>query len=159
MSGINVPRRPLNMQSNDVRKAAEDQRSASYESFRPNRIHPVQYKDMEDRPSTHAMADMRRNAAGVLDLDWAANKVIDAIHQAEYNGVLTPLQECLLTVVFPFKYQYKEPQTAELMTQLSQSEKEKIGLLVDAQLKAEDTWAAGQGRGATGGARRNNVGG
>ena len=155
----NSPRIPLHMQNTEIAKAAK-QSNPSYESFRPNEIHESKYQDMGDRPSTHAMARMRRGPDGVLDLQWATNVILDAIHKAEYNGYLTPLEESLLTVVFPVKFRMTEPQMAEIRTQLSRTEKAKLKQLVSAHISEEANYNAGRGGGSTPGRTRtlNGVG-
>lgn len=148
-------RKPLHLQEG-FNKAKVN---PSYESFRPNNIHPQgEYKEMEGRPSVHDMSRMRRSPDGTLDLDWAVNVILDAVHEAEYNGVLTSLQQSLLTVLFPVKFRFQEPQLAEIRTQLSGSEKSKLADLVEARLKQESSWNAGMG-GGPGVGTRSNVGG
>jgi hypothetical protein len=94
------------------------------------------------------MSVIRRNPDGTLDFQWAKNVVIDAVHKMHYPEALRPIDRALLTVVFPDKYQGMMPQEADLKTQLSASEKSKVRQIVEAQLKEEENWNAGQGGGS-----------
>ena len=165
-------RKPLHMQNADIAKAAKNA-SPSWESFRPNIIHPTgAYRDegMNDQRATVAPEyRIRRYPNGQLDVMWTANQIIDAIHKAEYNGTtgdpnygsasLLPLEAALLTVVFPEKYRKMEPMQAEILTQLSDSEKDMVRAIVAKQLADESNWNAGQGGSSTPGSRPRNVGG
>jgi hypothetical protein len=112
---------------------------------------------------------IRRYPNGQLDAKWVANQIIDAIHAMEFNGTtgdpnlgsasLLPLQAAMLTVVFPAKYRKMEPMQAEIMTQMSDSEKEMVAALVEKQVADEQAWNAGQGGGSVPGSRTRNVGG
>ncbi len=145
----NESRVPLNFQNPAIAKA--DKVNPSY---KVTQNHPVNYKDMDDRPSIHAMSRMRRYPDGKLDYNWAAQIIIDAIHKAEYNGYLTPLEESMITVVFPIKFRKTEPAQAEVRTQLSRSEKEWLREYVEAQLKEELNYNAGRGGGSVPGRKR-----
>jgi len=131
------------MQNPNIVKAKET--NPSYESFAPHEQHESKYHNLEDRPSTHMMSTMRRYPNGELDYVWASNAIIDAIHKAEYNGFLTPMEEALLTVVFPLKFRKMEPMMAEIRTQLSRTEKSKLKQLVMAHLAEEVAYNAGSG--------------
>jgi hypothetical protein len=165
------PRIPLHMQNADVKKAADA--NPSWESFRPNVVHPTgKYadKDMqEERATLSQNFRVRRYPSGQLDEMWTANQIIDAIHATEFNGTtgdpnlgsasLTPLQVALLTVVFPAKYRKMEPMQAEILTQLSDTEKQKLQMIVAQQFANEQGWNAGLGGGTVPGSRVRNVGG
>lgn len=162
---------PLHLQNADIAKAAA-KGSDSYEAFRPNVVHQPRYanKDFEEERATVAPQNrMRRYPNGQLDVKWAANQIIDAIHATEFNGTtgdpnvgsasLIPLQVALLTVIFPAKYRKMEPMQAEILTQLSDTEKDMLSAIVNKQLADEQAWNAGQGGGSVPGARTRNVGG
>src|SRR5690606_34499469 len=100
------------------------------ESFRDNEIHPVNYKEMDDRASTHALSSMRRYPNGELDYQWAVGVIMDAIHKAERDIYLTPVEEALITVVFPAEFLAVEPMQAEIRTKLSATEKSSLKELV-----------------------------
>lgn len=151
------PRVPLNVQNPELAKSLHE--NASYESFRPNIVHPVQYKEMEDRATVAPEFRVRRYPNADLDVEWTANQIIDAMHDVEYNNVILPIQAALLTVVFPGKYRQMEPQQAEILTQLSASEKDAVKEFVEAQMKAELNWNAGVGGGSVPGRSKTNVGG
>lgn len=166
------PRFPLHLQSPDIAKAAKNEASPSYESFRPNITHPSgQYgKDMtENRATVQDQYRIRRYPNGQLAYDWVAQQIVDAIRALGFNGTtgdpnhgsaaLTPIQCALLTVVFPMKYRKTEPMQAEILTQLSDSEKEAVALLVEQQLASQENWNAGFGGGSNPGTKQRDVGG
>lgn len=164
------PRKPLHVQNPALAKAIKE--NDSYESFRPNVVHPTgAYNDMTptDRPNIPEQFRVRRYPSGQLDIMWTANQIIDAIHKLEFNGTtgdpnygsasLLPIEAALLTVVFPAKYRKMEPQQAEILTQLSNSEKEQIAMICAQQLENEGNWNAGFGGGSNPGSRPRNTGG
>ena len=148
----NESKKPLHMQNTDLAKSS--MANPSYESFRPNVIHEPQYVEMDDRSSTHAMSMMRRYPNGELDYQWAVGVIMDAIHKAERNMYLTPVEEALLTVVFPLKFKITEPQQAEIRTKLSSTEKSDLKEIVEAQIKEELNYNAGRGGGSVPGRTR-----
>lgn len=144
----NNVRVPINWQNVEFAKSMA-QKSPSWESFRSHQIHEPKHRNLgDDGPSTHAMSVMRRNPDGTLDFEWAKNMVLDAVHNLNYPFALTPVHYALLTVVMPSKYRNMIPQQAEIMTQLSGSEKYKVLALVEAQLKEEENYSAGRGGGS-----------
>ena len=150
----NGGRVPIHLQNNDLSKAVA-KKNPSYESFRENVIHKPQYSDMgSDRPSTHGMSRIRRYVNGELDYNWAMLLVVDAIHKAENGMYLTPLEESMLTVIFPVRFNKIEPAQAEINTQLSRTEKNYLKDLVTAHLKEELNWNAGRGGGSVDGRKR-----
>lgn len=171
MSNYHFSRMPLHVQNADIAKAAKD--NPSYESFRPNIMHPTGMyggKFDDDRPSSmNDQSRIRRYPSGVLDMMWTANQIIDAIHKTEFNGKtgdpnygsasLLPIEAALLTVVFPATYRKMEPQQATILTQLSSSEKEQLSIIVMKQLQDEDGYNAGFGGGSNMLSRPRNVGG
>lgn len=170
MSNYHFPRMPLHLQNAEIAKAAKD--NPSYESFRPNIINPTgNYRaDFPDvRATIHDQCRVRRYPNSQLDVMWTANQIIDAIHKVEFNGTtgdpnygsasLLPIECALLTVVFPAKYRKMEPAQAEILTQLTPSEKDQLRLVVLKQIQDEDNWNAGFGGGSDPMARPRNVGG
>lgn len=151
------PRIPLSVQNPDMAKSQHE--NASFESFRPNIIHPVQYKEMEDRATVSPEYRVRRYPNAQLDVKWTANQIIDAMHNVQYNNLILPIQAALLTVVFPGEYREMEPQQAEILTQLSPSEKAEVKRFVESQFKEEENWNAGRGGGSVEGRHKTNVGG
>jgi hypothetical protein len=154
---MTASRVPLHMQFPEMAKAAKA--NPSYESFRPNRIHEVQYREMEDR---RGMAEnrIRRYPNGQLDARYVVDQVIDAMRKLRYNpDDLLPVEAALLTVVLPTKIRRMEPQQAEILTQLSASEKSMIRAAISAHEAELDNWNAGQGGGSTSGRSRTDVGG
>lgn len=165
------PRMPLHTQNPDIAKAAS-QGSPSYESFRPNITHPSgQYGShmTENRATVQEQYRVRRYPNGQLDLKWTANQIIDAIRNLGFNGTtgdpnegsagLTPLTAALLTVVFPMKFRKTEPMQAEILTQLSKTEKEQLAMIVAQHLESVSGWNAGFGGGSNPGAKITDVGG
>jgi hypothetical protein len=155
---MSISRIPLHLQNPDIAKAARD-KNPSFETFRPNEIHPVSYKEMEDRPGLGQAYRVRRHPDGTLDYKWLANQIIDAMRQAEYNGVILPVQAALLTVVFPLKYRKMEPQQAEILTKLTPSEKELVRHIVEAHEREVLNYNAGQGGSAIPGMHKPDAGG
>lgn len=139
-------RKPIHMQNPEIAKAVRS--NPSYESFRPNVIHGADYKEMTDRPGVSAMSRIRRYPDGRLDYDWVVNQVIDAIHSLEAHENILPIDAALLTVVFPLKFRKMEPRQADILTQLSNSEKAAVAALVESHLAEELNWNAGQGGGS-----------
>ena len=149
------PRVPLHWQNNDLSKAAKKHENPSYESARDNEIHEPQYEAMDDRPSSmHDSSRLRRNVNGELDYKWAMHQVVNAIHSTETGEYLTPLEESLLTVFFPVRFSKVEVAQGEIRTQLSRTEKKHLKNMVDARLKEELNWNAGNGGGSVEGRSR-----
>jgi len=145
MTGDHGSRLPLWIQDPRLIKATGQQVNPSWESAQPHQRFVPQYKGMDDRPSTHAMATIRRNPDGTLDYEWAKNMVIDAVHNSAQPYALLPIHLALLTVMYPQRFRNMEPQQAEILTQFSPSEKDKVRQLVEAQLREEENWNAGLG--------------
>lgn len=151
-------RMPLHWQSLDIAKAAKDA-SPSYETFRPNETFTPQYKEMEDRSSLGQNYRIRRYPNGELDFKWVLNQIIDALRGATYNQTILPIQAALLTVVLPLKHRKMEPQQAEILTKLSDSEKDILKLMLESHEREVDNYNAGNGGGSVPGRHRTDVGG
>lgn len=152
-----LPRIPLHWQSEDVRKAAS-QGSDSWETFRPHQVHDVEYNyQSDDRPNTHMMSIIRRYPDGTLDYEWAKNMVVDALHNEYYEGACLPIHYALLTVVYPEKPRM-EPMAADMMTQFSASEKDKVRQFVEQHMREEENWNAGFGGGSVDGRNKTRDG-
>jgi len=145
----NSSRMPLHLQNPALIKATGAQVNPSWESFRPHHTHNINYETQKwpDRPNTHAMSVMRRYADGKLDLQWAKNMVLDAIKGSSFEGggAERPVQMALATLILPEKIREVEPRQAEIMTQMSATEKQQVRTLVLAQLAEEENWNAGVG--------------
>ena len=148
------PRVPLHWQNNDMAKAATKHKNPSYESARDNEIHESNYKKMEDRSSMNESSRLRRSVNGELDYEWVMHQIVNAIHAAEKGEHQTPIQESLLTVVFPIRFDKVEVAQAEIRTQLSRTEKKHLKAMVEARLKEELNWNAGNGGGSVEGRSR-----
>lgn len=147
----NPPRVPLNFQNPNISKSGP-QKNPSWESARKHEIHRPEYKYQgQDRPNTHMMSVIRRNPDGTLDFQWAKNMVLDAVHNLSYPHAMRDIHRALLTVVFPDQYEGMMPQEADLKTQLSNTEKQKLRKMVEAQLLEEENWNAGRGGGSVDG--------
>lgn len=137
---------PLHIQNPALVKATGQQVNPSYESFAPHMRHKVGYKlEPDSRPNTHAMSIIRRNPDGTLDYQWAANMVLDALHNMSFPENLRPIHQALLTVVFPDKFRTMEPMQSAILTQFSDSEKTKVRQMVEAQVAEEKNWNTGLG--------------
>lgn len=142
-------RKPLWMQHPDIAKAAANA-SPSFETFRESDMYePSKTNFNEERSSSVAgMALFRRYANGQLDVMHAANKIIDAIHHATVNNVLTDLEEAMIAVVFPEAVENPlAARQGDIYLKISSSEKAQIKQLVQKQLHDEASWAAGRGGG------------
>lgn len=146
----NNSRIPLHIQNPELVKATGAQVNPSYESFREHTTYVPNYEVQKfpDRPSTHAMSIIRRNPDGTLDYQWAKNMVIDAVHSMHYPHALLPIHQALLTVIYPNRFRAMEPAQAQILTQFSPSEKDKVRELVEAQIKEEENWNTGRGGGS-----------
>lgn len=139
-------RKPIHFQNPDLAKALK---SSSYESFQPHRAHPTTYKEMEDRPGVEMGSVVRRYPDGRLDYEWVKQNVLEALHHLQLGTVpVNGTQQALLQLVFPTRVRFMDPQQAEIQTQLSESEKNALKMLVDASLKEQENWNAGFGGGS-----------
>jgi hypothetical protein len=150
--GYNGPRVPLNMQKGGMEKAVK--KNPSYESARANQIHEPQYEKMTDRAGVADQTRIRRYPNGELDYRWVMLTIVDAIHKAESGMYLTPVEESLLTVFFPLKFQKVESAQAEIRTQLSSTEKAYLEEMVERHIKEEMNYNAGRGGGSVEGRGR-----
>lgn len=154
----NSPRVPLHLQHPSVMKALKD--NPSYESFRPNEVHPQgTYREMEERPGLGTASRVRRYPDGRLDFKWTLNQIIDALRKLNYNGDVLPIEAALITAVLPLKFRMMEPQQAEILTQLSKTEKDALAVILDSWMSEVENWNAGQGGGSTPGRHHTDVGG
>ena len=145
------PKIPLHIQNPALAKA-QGAKPQGNPSYRTNIQHESKYKTQgADRPNTHMMSVIRRNPDGTLDFQWAKNMVLDAVHNMSYPNALLPIHNALITIVFPERFRQMEPMQADLMTQLSNSEKQQVRQLVEDQLLEEENWNAGQGGGSVDG--------
>jgi hypothetical protein len=153
------PRIPLHVQFPELQKAQGQQKNPSWESFQPHVTHNQKVRLMgDDRPSTHAMSMIRRNPDGTLDHEWVKQIIVDAIHAGAHPHGVRPVEVALLQVVFPGRFRNMEPSQAEILTQLSDSEKSRVRDLVLAHLKEEENWNAGQGGGSVEGRQMTRLG-
>lgn len=136
---------PLNLQNPGIAKAAKD--SPSYESFRPNIMHHSGYQSFDDHHVSMANESrLRRYPNGELDYQWALLQIVDSMKRYNYNPQdLTPIKAAMLTVLFPGKIRAMEPAVAELRTQLSQTEKDRLREMVRGWVLEVANWNAGAG--------------
>ena len=130
-------------------KANNPKKNPSFESFRDNEIHPVNYKKMDNRASMVDHARLRRNLDGSLDFPGTLLKIMDAV--SKYNRgvmVLTPLESSLLALIIPNKFSPAEAAQADVKVQLSRGEKSQLKEMVEARLKEEENYNAGRGGGS-----------
>lgn len=154
----NHPRVPLHFQNTEIAKAAS-KGSDSYETFRPNQIHNVQYREMEDRTDLGGQNRIRRYPNGNLDYDYVKNQLVDTFRKLNYGEPILPVEAALLTVIFPLKFRKMEPQQAEIMTQMSKTEKATVVAMFEAWLKEVENNSAGAGGGSVPGRNLTDVGG
>jgi len=136
------PRKPLHFQNPGLAKSLR-----ANPSYRVSRLHDMEYKDIEDRPGMSKDSIMRRYPDGSLDMEWAKNMVVDAIHNLSTPHALQPLQSALLKMVFPDAPLPMLDSQANLMTKLSSTEKDKLKTIVTRHLMEEANWNTGRGGG------------
>lgn len=142
-----LARIPLHMQEQDS-DGVDKWANPSYESFRPNNIFSVNYVEMEDRPTLNPIATLRRDLNGSLNIPFVAAMVVDSFHKMEDQTPLTPTEMALLQIVFPNEYPSDlEPMQVQMLTQLSETEKEQLIELVEGYLHQESDYAGGNGGG------------
>jgi hypothetical protein len=152
-------KKPLHFQNRAFAKAMQD-KNPSYESFRANIVHKPQYTEgMDSRATVSDQSRMRRGPDGKLSIQWAGEQILLAIKRKEYGEPMTPLENSLLTIIFPKMYRILEPAQAEINTQLSDSEKEALKEYVVAKMRELDNWNSGFGGSSVPGRSRTDVGG
>jgi hypothetical protein len=146
MSNYHGPRVPLHVQQPSLQKAAS---RTSSETFRENRVFEPDYRMQKypQRPTTSDISRIRRNPDGSLDYQWARSAVIAAINNLQFEHSMTPLEEALVTIMYPEKIRMMEPAIAELRTQLSNTEKTKLRAMIKEDLIEMENWNAGSGGG------------
>lgn len=148
-------KKPLWITNPEIAKAVkEGTENPSFESFRANVIHPVEYQEMTDRAGAGVHSRIRRYPNGELDYRWIVAHILELISELEFNQLLVPLDLALLTVVFPTEYRKMEPQQAEIMTRMSASEKARVRDMVEAAVKEQNNWNSGRGGGSVPGKHR-----
>lgn len=101
---------------------------------------------------TNGNTMFRRYMDNTLDIQYAADKIIDAIHTHVDGGILTNIEELALSVCFPSAFYFLDSEVALAMRdvnlQLSADEVRVIRHRVASQLLEEINWNSGLGGGS-----------
>lgn len=98
----------------------------------------------------------RRYISGVLDLKYAVNKVVDALHRAKDSGGVDQLnneEKTALSILFPMQFTFIDSsmtaQVAATQLRISPLECETIRQAVASHIQEELNYNAGRGGGST----------
>ena len=138
---------PLNL-----RNKANEGRIEKSASYRSGISHPQTYRtpanDSTIEPRFDGNQPLRRYPNGVLDVAYAANKVIDIIHKIQDAGNVTDYEKALLSSILPVTIGGMSSDMAHALTKLSAAEKVVVQAAVEGHLAAEANWNAGRGGGS-----------
>lgn len=158
-SFTHLPRLPLNMQKALSGGTAEEELT-NYKQNEPEAV-PVYpagvvptFRAAPDRVNGNAV--FRRYPDASLDIDYAANKVIDMVHRVQESdnssGFLTNQEELILSVCFPRVFNFVDTSLLERMRdinlRITADEAALVAMKVSAHLKEELNWNAGSGGGS-----------
>jgi len=158
-SFTHLPRLPLNLQKALSGGSAEEELS-DYKQATPENVPQYAsgvvptFRYAPDRVNGNAV--FRRYPDGSLDIDYAANKVIDMVHRVQESdnssGFLTNQEELTLSVVFPRAFSFVDSSLLDRMREvnlrITMDEAVLVALKVQAHLREELNWSAGQGGGS-----------
>jgi len=154
-----LPRLPLNLQKAFSGGSAGEELS-DYKSAEPETVpeYPTgvvaTYRAPADRVNGNSV--FRRYPNASLDIDYAANKVIDMIHRVQESdnssGFLTNQEELILSVVFPRVFCFVDEAMLDHMREvnlrITMDEAVLVAMKVSAHLKEELNYNAGTGGGS-----------
>ena len=158
-SFTHLPRLPINLQKALSGGTADDELT-NYKQEAPETV-PVQppgvvssYRAPTDRVNGNQV--FRRYPDGSLDIDYAANKVIDMVHRVKESdnssGFLTNQEELTLSVCFPRLFNFVDisllDRMREVNLRITADEAVLVAMKVSAHLKEELNWNAGSGGGS-----------
>jgi hypothetical protein len=116
----------------------------------PTAVMAPQYRTPHGRVSGNRF--FRRYPDGMLDIDYAAHKVIDAIHTAKKQLPCSPEDTVALQIMFPSLFPGLDSgmveQMAAVQLDLLPQEREMVRRKVAAHFAEELNWNAGQGGGS-----------
>ena len=117
-------------------------------SFRANKMHPSKYEAREAvwMPGNSAV---RRYANGMLDIQHAADKVIECLGKLRDGGYLNEMDKCVLSLVMPGMDMLIPRAVAATKLRLSPEEILKIRILVSAKNSEMLNYNGGRGGGST----------
>lgn len=159
----NLPRKPVRFipENQDLLKSQEGlagqrQGATDFDENEPYSHISTQsssYRTPADRVSGNVF--FRRYLGGTLDLEYATQKVVDALHRAKDGGGINQLnneEKTCLSVLFPTQFTFgTEPvveEVAVVQMRISLMELEQIRQAVAAHVQEELNYNAGQGGGS-----------
>lgn len=162
MSISHLPRLPLNLRKALSGGSAGEELS-NYEPSAPEYVpnYPTgvvsTFRAAPDRVNGNEV--FRRYPNQSLDIDYAAQKVIDMVHKVQESknssGFMTNQEELILNVVFPKAFDFVDEgmidNLRDVNLRISADEAALIALRVQAHLKEEINWNAGAGGGSVAG--------
>lgn len=108
------------------------------------------YRTPADRVNGNEI--FRRYPDGMLDLGYACNKVIDALHIAKQGGPLNSVQQAALSALFPMTFNYHDSNMVDhvrtVNCRITPMEAIVVARKVAAHLAEEMNWNAGRGGGS-----------
>ena len=154
-----LPRLPLNLQKAISGGSAEEELT-NYKQNAPTNV-PTYASGVDSTfraPMDRANGNVvfRRYPDGSLDIASAADKVLDMVHRVQENGnssaFLTNQEELILSVVFPTAFSFVDSSLLDRMREvnlrITADEAFLVAMKVQAHLKEELNWNAGQGGGS-----------
>lgn len=158
-SFTHLPRLPINLQKALSGGTAEEELS-NYKQDAPESVPSTpavvvaSYSAPADRVNGNAV--FRRYPDSSLDIDYAANKVIDMVHRVQESdnssGFLTNQEELILSVCFPRVFSFVDVSLLDRMREvnlrITSDEAVLVAMKVSAHLKEELNWNAGHGGGS-----------
>lgn len=101
---------------------------------------------------TLGIAIFRRNPNGDLDFENAKHVVIDLIHKVADKSPMTPIEEAVLSVVFPTVFSFLDARlldsTARVTLRIAPWEVAQLRVMVMSHLAAEKNYSGGFGGGS-----------
>lgn len=158
-SFTHLPRLPLNLQKALSGGTAEEELSNYKQNDpvavpeAPNGVHST-YNAPADRVNGNQV--FRRYPDGSLDINTAANQVLDMVHRVQdsdnSSAFLTNQEELILSVVFPTAFSFVDSSLLDRMREvnlrITPEENVLVAMKVQAHLKEELNWNAGNGGGS-----------
>ena len=158
-SFTHLPRIPINIQKALSGGTAEDELSNYKQNDPvavpeyPSGVHAT-YNAPADRVNGNQV--FRRYPDGSLDINTAANQVLDMVHRVQSSdnssAFLTNQEELILSVVFPRVFAFVDSSLLDRMREvnlrITPEENALVAMKVSAHLKEEINWNAGNGGGS-----------
>lgn len=117
-------------------------------SYRKQKLRESKYK-VPNNSWLAGNSILRRYANGALDYSYAVGKIFECLDKLKDGGQMLPGDQALLSLVMPGLEKVKVPGAmAATMIKISDEEKMKLRLLVNAQRNEMLNWNAGMGGGS-----------